>query len=166
VDAWQAILTTVGGAFSATLGVVAGGLVTRRAQQRHWLRDRQLKAYDDLFAQYARFMMQLNQAHASRQPATVDWASWSVSLTSASLVAPAEVAASIDEFGRAIDVFLGVVAARNPAEDPVEMSVFQQAATPAADAHLALLNVIRRSMGGRLGDLPFYLGGSLVNRPA
>jgi hypothetical protein len=42
MDAVQIILTTVGGALSATLGVLVGGLVTRRAQERHWLRDRQL----------------------------------------------------------------------------------------------------------------------------
>ena len=43
------IITTLGGAFSATLGVLAGGLVTRRVQERHWLRDKQLHAYEDLF---------------------------------------------------------------------------------------------------------------------
>jgi hypothetical protein len=166
VDALQVVLTTVGGAFSATLGVIVGGLVTRRAQERHWLRDRQLKAYEGLFAEYARFMMELRQAHGGRRPADVDWAAWSVSLTSASLVAPADVAAAIDEFGRAIQSFLDVVSSANPAVNPVDMNLFSEAASPAAKAHLDLLNAVRRSLGGSLGDLSFWLGGSLANRPA
>lgn len=164
MDTAQIILTTVGGALSATLGVLVGGLVTRRAQERHWLRDRQLKAYEELFAQYAAFMMALRQAHAARRPAEVDWAAWSVSLTSASLVAPTDVARSIDEFGKAINGFLDIIGQHNPAENPIDDQGFNEAATPAARAHLALLNTVRRSLGGALGDVPFYLGGSLVGR--
>jgi hypothetical protein len=164
VDAVQIILTTVGGALSATLGVVVGGLVTRRAQERHWLRDRQLKAYEELFAQYATFMMALRTAHSVRRPAEVDWVAWSVSLTSASLVAPADVARAVDVFGRAINGFLDILGQYNPAENPIDDPAFDAAATPPAEAHLALLNTVRRSLGGRLGELPFYLGGSLVGR--
>jgi hypothetical protein len=32
-------------------------------------------------------------------------------------------------------------------------------------AHLALLNAIRHSLGGSLGSLPFYLGGTLGAHP-
>ncbi len=42
-----AIVTMVGGALSATLGVLVGGVVTRRVQ-RYWLRDKQLRAYQEL----------------------------------------------------------------------------------------------------------------------
>jgi len=164
VDAVQIILTTVGGALSATLGVLVGGLVTRRAQERHWLRDRQLTAYEQLFAQYATFMMTLRQAHAARRPADVDWAAWSVSLTSASLVAADDVARAIDRFGQAINGFLDRIGQHDPAKNPMDDKGFNDAATPAAEAHLAVLNAVRRSLGGSLGDLPFYLGGSLVSR--
>jgi hypothetical protein len=63
VDTVAVIITTFGGALSATLGVLVGGVVTRRVQERHWLRDRQLRAYEELFSQYARFMMALRRAH-------------------------------------------------------------------------------------------------------
>jgi hypothetical protein len=36
---WETILTTVGGALSATVGVLVGAVLTRRGQDRHWLRD-------------------------------------------------------------------------------------------------------------------------------
>jgi hypothetical protein len=99
VDTATLIVTTIGGALSATLGVVVGGLVTRHSQQRHSLRDKQLQAYDDLFAQYSRFMILLNRSHLGRQHVDIDWAAWSAALTSASLVAPLAGARAIDGFG-------------------------------------------------------------------
>jgi hypothetical protein len=165
VDTVAGIVTTLGGALSATLGVLVGGVVTRRAQERHWLRDKQLRAYEELFSQYARFMMALRQAHLSRTPVDIDWGAWSVSLTSASLVAPLAVARAIDAFGRAVGVFLDAVSTRDPVANPVEEEVLTEASRPAAAAHLALLNAIRRSMGRSLEDLPFYLGGTLGRHP-
>src|SRR5690348_1192775 len=47
VDLTPAVVTTLGGALSATLGVLVGGAVARRSQERHWLRDRQLQAYQE-----------------------------------------------------------------------------------------------------------------------
>jgi hypothetical protein len=110
-------------------------------------------------------MMDYNLAHAGRRPSTTDWAAWSASLTSASLVAPLDVARSIDDFGGAIQSFLDAVGTHDPVTDPVGMTVFGQSAAPAAAAHLDLLNVIRRSLGGSLGDISFHLGGSLFSQP-
>src|SRR6266540_1926695 len=88
----ETVLTTAGGAVSATVGVVVGVVLSRRAQDRHWLRDQQLAAYQELMRQYATFVMTLKRAHADRSGWDCDWAVWSAALTSASLVAPAEVA--------------------------------------------------------------------------
>jgi hypothetical protein len=159
------IVTTLGGALSAMLGVLVGGVVTRRVQERHWLRDKQLRAYEELFTQYARFMMTLRRAHLSRTPADVDWNAWSVALVSASLVAPLAVARAIDDFGQAIAVFLGQVATHDPVRDPVDEDVLTEASRPAAVAHLKLLNAVRRSMGRSLEELPFYLGGTVGAHP-
>lgn len=159
------ILTTFGGALSATLGVLVGGVVTRRVQERHWLRDRQLRAYEELFAQYARFMMALRRAHLDRSPVDVDWAAWSVALVSASLVAPLDVARAIDAFGAAVGVFLDRVASRDPVTDPADEPALTEASRPAAAAHLVLLNAIRASMGRSLEAMPFYLGGTLGAHP-
>jgi hypothetical protein len=165
VDLTPVLLTTFGGALSATLGVVVGGIVTRRVQERHWLRDRQLQAYQELFAQYSHFMMALRQSHLIRAPLDIDWAAWSAALTSASLVAPLEVAQAIDGFAKAVAVFLGKVATRDPVTEPVDEQGLTEASRPAAQAHLALLNAIRRSLGRSLEDMPFYLGGTLGDHP-
>jgi hypothetical protein len=164
MDATTVIVTTFGGALSATLGVLVGGIVTRRVQERHWLRNKQLRAYEELFRQYSTFMMTLRRAHLDRHPADVDWAAWSVSLTSASLVAPVAVAKAIDAFGEAIAVFLDKVASRDPVTSPADDQAMFEASRPAAAAHLALLNAIRRSLGS-LGEVPFYLGGTLGAHP-
>lgn len=155
------LITTFGGAISATLGVLVGGAVTRRVQERHWLRDRQLRAYEELLSQYARFAMALRRAHLSRTPVDVDWAAWSVSLTSASLVAPLPVARSIDAFGRAIGIYLKALSTHDPVTDPADEDALDEASRPAAVAQLALQNEIRRSMGRSLEDLPFFLGGTV-----
>ncbi|MFI5890118.1 hypothetical protein ACIA5D_08355 [Actinoplanes sp. NPDC051513] len=161
MDVTPVMLTTLGGALSATLGVLVGGAVTRRVQERHWLRDRQLQAYQELFSQYASFMMALRRGHLDRRQVDVDWAAWSAALTAASLVAPLEVARSIDQFAKAVAVFLGSVASRDPATNPVDEKGLTEASRPAAAAHLALLNAIRRSLGRSLESMPFYLGGTL-----
>jgi hypothetical protein len=165
VDTVAVIVSTFGGALSATLGVLVGGVVTRRAQERHWLRDKQLRAYEELFSQYARFMMALRRAHLARTPVDVDWGAWSVSLTSASLVAPLVVARAIDAFGSAVGVFLDAVTTRDPVTNPVDEEGLTEASRPAAAAHLALLNAIRLSMGRSLEELPFYIGGTLGRHP-
>jgi len=106
-------------------------------------------------------MMALRRAHLDRTSVDIDWAAWSASLTSASLVAPLGVARAIDAFGRAVGVFLDTVTTRDPVADPVDEETLTQASRPAAAAHLVLLNAIRRSMGRSLEELPFYLGGTL-----
>ncbi|GIF17800.1 hypothetical protein BJ973_009235 [Actinoplanes tereljensis] len=161
MDILPVVATTLGGALSATLGVLVGGVVTRRAQERHWVRDKQLQAYQELFGQYARFMMELRRAHLDRRPHNADWAAWSVALTSASLVAPLTVATAIDGFGRAVGVFLDAVSTRNPVTNPVDEKGLTEASRPAAEAHLLLLNAIRLSLGRTFEELPFYLGGTL-----
>ena len=158
------LVTTAAGALLATVGVMVGGIVSSKAQDRQWLRDKQLAAYDELLCQYARFTMDLKRAHADRRPKNYDWAEWSAALVSASLVAPDDVAAAIDGFGRAIDPFL-VVVAGNPVEHPLTVEEFERVSIGPARAQLALVNAIRRSLGNERGALPEVLGGSPGRRP-
>ncbi|MFC7480656.1 hypothetical protein ACFQX7_12255 [Luedemannella flava] len=102
----ETVVTIAGGALSVTAGVVVGAVLARRAQDRHWLRDRQLAAYQELLRHYATFAMVLRRAHGGRTSWDYDWAAWSAALTSASLVAPLEVAEQIDAFGLAVGRFL------------------------------------------------------------
>jgi len=156
----DATLTTVAGALAATVGVVAGALLSRHTQHRHWLRDRQLAAYVDVLSHYARFTMVLNRAHAGRTGWDYDWAGWSAALVTASLVAPREVADELDAFGAAVGEFLDA-AGGDPTAGALTAEEFRSANAGAARAQIDLVNAVRRSLGRGHGELAFGLGGSL-----
>jgi hypothetical protein len=157
----ETLITTAAGATAATVGVVVGGFVARRSQDRHWLRDRQLDAYVELLRHYARFSSELKRAHVARRHWDYDWGEWSAALTSASMVASPKVAAAIADFAHAIDTFLDRVAV-DTVEQPLSLNEFEQASRAPAVAQLELVNAIRRSLGRRQGSLSEWLGGSLV----
>lgn len=154
------LVSTVTGALSAALGVVVGGIVTRRAQDRQWLRDRQLVAYQELFSHYANFTMEIGRAHTDRRGWDYDWGAWSAALIRVSLVAPNDVATAIDEFGQAVDGFLEKVARQaNPLESPLSPQEYHEAKQESAEAQIRLINVIRRSLGDDRHGLQFQIGG-------
>ena len=153
------LLTTVVGAISAALGVLAGGIFTKWAQDRHWLRDQELAAYRDLLGHYARFTMVINRAHQDRSGWDYDWGGWSAALVSASLVAPDHVARSLEDFGHAVRVFLDAGAAKDPINDPMTLGQIRDALSPARDAQVLLVNAMRKSLGRR-EPLTVIFGGS------
>jgi len=155
------LVTTAAGALSATAGVLVGGIVTRRAQDRQWTRDQQLAAYQELFSHYAKFTMELRRAHGDRRGWDYDWGEWSAALIRVSLVAPAEVATEVDNFGRAINSFLDQVerGERTPLRDPLSPEEFEQARQASTQAQVKLVNVIRRSLSKNHKGLPFGIGG-------
>lgn len=141
------LLTGVIAAIAGGVGVVAGAFVTNRAQDRQWLRDRQLAAYRDLLGHYARFSMVISRAHQDRRGRDYDWGDWSTALVSASLVAPDHVAMCINDFGDAVKVLLDASAARNSIEDPLTLNEIRRAFAPAAQAQVTLVNTMRESLG-------------------
>ncbi|MFJ8940481.1 hypothetical protein ACIRL0_33030 [Streptomyces sp. NPDC102365] len=162
------LVTTAAGAVAATIGVLVGGIVTHRAQDRQWLRDKQLLAYQELISHYARFTMVISRAHADRRGWDYDWSEWSAALTRAGLVAPAAVTAEIDNFGRAVGIFLDQVARdpeRDPTRDPLSKEEFALASRAPAQAQVRLVNAVRRSLSKDQKALPFWMGGSLADSP-
>jgi hypothetical protein len=162
------LVTTGAGALAATAGVLVGGIVTHRAQDRQWLRDKQLLAYQELISHYAKFTMVISRAHAGRQGWDYDWSEWSAVLTRASLVAPAAVAVEIDNFAKAIGQFLDRAArdpARDPTRDPLTPEEFSQASRAPAQAQVRLVNAIRRSLSKDQKALSFWIGGALASSP-
>lgn len=154
------LITTAAGAISATIGVVVGGVVTRRAQDRQWLRDRQLAAYQELFSHYAKFTMEIGRAHADRRGWDYDWGEWSAVLTRVSLVAPRDVAGAIDQYGQAVDAFLEKVARRaDPLKNPLSPDEFHAAHQEVDQAQIQLVNAIRRALSNDRTGILFKIGG-------
>ncbi|MEV1330407.1 hypothetical protein AB0J20_12625 [Micromonospora costi] len=135
-------------------------MLTRRAQDQHWLRDRQLVAYQDLLREYATFSMILRRAHLGRTGWDYDWGAWSAALMSASLVAPSAVAAEIDKFGQAVQRLLEATAGVDTTTAPLSQEQFEQAMVAPALAQLDLINAMRRSVGRDQRPLSVWLGGA------
>jgi hypothetical protein len=155
------LLTGVIAALAGGIGVVAGALVTNRAQDRKWLRDQELAAYRDLLGNYAHFAMEINRAHQDRRGWDYDWGGWSSALVSASLVAPDRVVRRITDFGEAVQVLLDAAAARDSIKDPMTLDEIRRATTPGAEAQVPLVNAMRESLG-RHEPLTVPVGGSPV----
>ncbi|MFD0062349.1 hypothetical protein [Streptomyces sp. NPDC056690] len=157
----ESLVTTVAGALLATVGVLVGGVVTRRAQDQQWIRDQQLAAYQEIFSHYAKFTMELRRAHGDGRGWEYDWGEWSAALMRVSLVAPTEVAIEIDNFGRAINSFLDQVerGERTPLRNPLTPEEFEAARQEPAVAQVRLVNAIRSSLGGDHRGLSFGIGG-------
>ncbi|GAB3010085.1 hypothetical protein GCM10023080_090410 [Streptomyces pseudoechinosporeus] len=157
----ESLVTTAAGALLATVGVLVGGVVTRRAQDQQWIRDQQLAAYQELFSHYAKFTMELRRAHGDGRGWDYDWGEWSAALMRVSLIAPTEVATEIDNFGRAINSFLDQVerGERTPLRNPLSPEEFEMARQEPALAQVRLVNAIRRSLNNDHQGLSFGIGG-------
>lgn len=155
------VVTTASGALSATIGVVVGATFARRAQDRHWLRDRQLVAYQDLLREYATFSMIRRRAHLGGTIGDYDWGRWSAALMSASLIAPVAVANEIDKFGHTVNGFLKATAGLEPTATLLTRDQFEQTMVGPALAQVALVNAMRRSLGKDEGPLATWLGGAM-----
>jgi hypothetical protein len=114
--------------------------------------------------QYATFAMVLRRAHLGRTGWDYDWAVWSAALTSASLVAPVEVADEIDAFGSAVGTFLQK-AGVDTLTDALSLDEFEQAMLAPAVAQISLVNAIRRSLDKDQRPLSMWIGGSLTRNP-
>ena len=71
----DSLVTTAAGALSVTAGVLVGGIVTHRAQDRQWPRDTQLVAYQELINHYAKFTMTSAERMATDAAGTTTGAS-------------------------------------------------------------------------------------------
>ncbi|WP_406490688.1 hypothetical protein OHB06_01240 [Streptomyces sp. NBC_01604] len=90
---WATTVTTIGGVAAALIGVLAGSLLTSRANRMHWSRDKQIEACAAIVAESTR--IQLALLRAWRHGEAVDWVPWNVALGTVWLVgSPAVVAAA------------------------------------------------------------------------
>ncbi|MFE9625065.1 hypothetical protein [Streptomyces sp. NPDC006527] len=110
VTASPALLAAPAGAVVTTLiGVFAGSIVSRRAQDRHWIREQQAAACVRVLRESSSVLVDLSDMDRDRPddipqgvlaPTTVDWRPWNEALGIVNLVAGKDIAAAahaIDE---------------------------------------------------------------------
>jgi hypothetical protein len=78
------IVPVLGGICATVLGVVMGGMLTRRAQVQHWLRDHQVDACLGIMRESNRVQFALRSAW--RDGTRPDWVPWNEALTVLTLV--------------------------------------------------------------------------------
>jgi hypothetical protein len=77
--AWVALATTGVGAAATIIGIVIGGFVGRRSDERKWIRDARTEAFVTFLREYVRLEIELREAYnvsradAAETPTTPRW---------------------------------------------------------------------------------------------
>jgi len=109
---WSLIITTVGAVATTLLGVLVGGAVGSRSQQRSWSRDRQADACAQILRESSKVLIELANMNGRRVnprpgeapdppglPTPIDWQPWNDALDQVNLLADSKIA----EAAQAID---------------------------------------------------------------
>jgi hypothetical protein len=102
---WSLVITTVGAVFTTLLGVVVGGVITNRSQQRSWLRGREQEACADVLRESSNLLIELaamNGQYVNASPgqpppplpglrSLINWRPWNEALAMVNLVADNEI---------------------------------------------------------------------------
>jgi hypothetical protein len=102
--AWAVVASTAGGAPPTSSACWPAVSVSRRSQDRHWLRGRRA-TYAAVLRVYTRIEFDLRSACYQDKRTRIDRAPWGAALASLSLVASEEVAAATSRFTEAMREF-------------------------------------------------------------
>ncbi|MFD9304069.1 hypothetical protein ACFWCB_15695 [Streptomyces sp. NPDC060048] len=98
---WSLLAAPVGAVVTTLIGVVAGSAVSRRTQDRHWVRDQLSATCARVLRESSGLLVDLSEMEASRPdtvpqgvvlPTTIDWRPWNEALSMVNLVADKEIA--------------------------------------------------------------------------
>jgi hypothetical protein len=81
------VVSTAGGILATLAGVLAGGVVTNRAQTQQWLRGEQVRACADVLRESTKVLLELERARRKNRKQDVDWGPWNEALATTSVVA-------------------------------------------------------------------------------
>ncbi|MCX5001240.1 hypothetical protein OHB05_01165 [Streptomyces sp. NBC_00638] len=106
---WSLLAAPVGAVATTLIGVFAGSTVSRRAQDRHWVRDQVTATCARVLRESSGVLVGLSEMESSRSgsvpqgvviPTTIDWRPWNEAVSMVNLVADkdiAEAAHALDE---------------------------------------------------------------------
>ena len=156
--AWAVVASTAGGAPPTSSACWSAVSVSRRSQDRHWLRDRRA-TYAAVLRVYTRIEFDLRSACYQDKRTRIDWAPWGAALASLSLVASEEVAAATSRFTEAMREFKTFgLGGKRTKDDGLQL-----AAQVLAQAQMGFVNAARRSLDHSQRPCP---GSSAVPPPA
>ena len=98
---WSLLAAPAGAVATTLIGVFAGSVVSRRAQDRHWVRDQVAATCARVLRESSGVLVDLSEMEASRPdsvpqgvvlPTTIDWRPWNEALSMVNLVAEKDIA--------------------------------------------------------------------------
>jgi hypothetical protein len=149
---WDLLGPTIG-ALATIAGVLAGGSVGTRSQERHWTRDSCREASADVLHQYAVIHEQMSRWARRRELPEINWPAWNQAMNALRLVASPEVV----EAGDAIDEQFWVIdfELKNGNFGLENWLRMQGELEP---RHLAFVNAVRVSLSAKAAPLRRSVG--------
>ncbi|AKJ12551.1 hypothetical protein ABB07_21720 [Streptomyces incarnatus] len=145
---WRAPAATV-------VGVIAGGVVGRRSQNRQWLQESRTAAYEKFLQAFGAVEMELREAFVDRRAPAVVWGPFNAALQSMSLVASWDAMAAAERICCFVEEFTILFHGRQPSDleelRPIHGGLYE--------AHLRFVNAARRSLDPTQEHLVQALGG-------
>jgi hypothetical protein len=99
------LISTAGGITATVVGVIAGGVVGRRSQNRQWLQEARTAAYEKFLQAFGAVETELREAFVDRRAPAVVWAPFNAAPQSMSLVASQEAMAAAERICDIIEEF-------------------------------------------------------------
>ncbi|MFI9243799.1 hypothetical protein ACIGXF_14620 [Streptomyces sp. NPDC053086] len=156
---WDLLISTAGGVAATVVGVIAGGIVGRRGQNRQWLQGTQTVAYERFLQAFGAVEAELREAFLEeRQPAPAIWGPFNAGVQSLSLVATREAAAATLELCDVVEDFTLLFHGRH-GRQPTDLEQLRPIHSALEEAHLKFVNAARRSLDPSQERLDQTLGG-------
>ncbi|TDC68747.1 hypothetical protein E1200_10725 [Actinomadura sp. GC306] len=146
-------MTTGVGAVATIIGIVVGGFVGRRSEERKWVRDAKAEAFVKFLEQYVSLEIDLRDAYSEGRADAADWQGYNTALVALSLVAPREVSAAVEPMEEAIQemIILG--------DGPPNHTEYERVHALMTESYSKFVNEARRSLDRKSEPLEFLVGG-------
>ena len=152
---WDLLITATGGITATVVGVVAGGFVGRRSQNRQWLQAAQTAAYEKFLQAFGAVEAELREAFLDERRPAVDWGPFVAATHSVSLVADRETSAAAEQMCEIMEDFTILFHGRQP----TDLEELRPIHTALGAAHLAFVNAARHCLDRSQDHLDRSLGG-------
>ena len=166
---WSLLAAPAGAVVTTLIGVFAGSAVSRRSQDRHWIRDQQVAAYARVLRESSAVLIGLGQMEGSRPESapqgvvvatTVDWRPWNEAIAMVNLVADCDTAEAVHALDEQIwQLHFAVKRGLTPDESWLDL----RARVEAAQGHF--LNVARHRLSLAGGPLRRLSGRPALDDP-
>lgn len=152
---WGILISTAGGVAATIVGVIAGGIVGRRSQNRQWLQESRTAAYEKFLQAFGTVEMELRHAFLDRRRPAVVWGPFNAALQSMCLVASREAITAAEQLCDTIEEFTILFHGRQP----TDLEELRPIHNGFHEAHLKFVNAARRSLDTSQEHLARTLGG-------